>query len=119
MLIDCPKEKRLLEDVEEILRTLERVKMKLKAGKCTFGVKEWNFQWYYPNSITNGCAISTYLERSSRDEWKMNSFEPFYLQIRRNSHATLLDLQRMHREKQLPIDPSSRKNMPSDHGGLK
>lgn len=47
MAIKSLDEGRLLENVEETLKTLERVIMKLKPGKCTFGVEEGKFLGYY------------------------------------------------------------------------
>lgn len=37
----------MLEDVEETLKTLEKVRMKLNPGKCTFIVEEGQFLGYY------------------------------------------------------------------------
>lgn len=47
MVIKSLDEKRLLEDVEETQITLERVKMKLNPGKCSFGIEDGQFLGYY------------------------------------------------------------------------
>lgn len=47
MVIKIPDEKIVSEDVKETFRILERVKMKLNLGKCTFGVEEGQFLGYY------------------------------------------------------------------------
>lgn len=47
MVVKSLGEERLLEDVEEMLKTLEKVIMKLTSGKCTFGVEEGQFLGYY------------------------------------------------------------------------
>ncbi|XP_023733535.1 uncharacterized protein LOC111881373 [Lactuca sativa] len=47
MVIKSPDDKKLLEDVEETFKMLEKVKMKLNPRKCTFGVEEDQFLWYY------------------------------------------------------------------------
>lgn len=47
MVIKSINEKRLLENVEETLRTLEKVKMKLNPRKCTFDIEEGQFLGYY------------------------------------------------------------------------
>nr|KAJ0221400.1 hypothetical protein LSAT_V11C200050910 [Lactuca sativa] len=40
MVIKSPDEAKMLRDIEETFKTLEKVKMKLNPGKCTFGVDE-------------------------------------------------------------------------------
>lgn len=40
MVLESPNERRLLDDVEETLKSLEKAKMKLNPAKCTFGVEE-------------------------------------------------------------------------------
>lgn len=46
MVIKSPYEGMLLEEVEETLKNLERVRMKLNSGNCTFGVEEGQFLGY-------------------------------------------------------------------------
>lgn len=40
MVIKSPDEKKLLEDVEETFKMMEKVRMNLNLAKCTFGVEE-------------------------------------------------------------------------------
>lgn len=47
MVIKSPDDRRSLEDVEETFKTLEKVKMILKSGKCNFDVEEGKFLGYY------------------------------------------------------------------------
>lgn len=47
MVIKIPDEEKLIEDVEESFKTLEKVKMKLNPYKCTFGVEEGQFLGYH------------------------------------------------------------------------
>lgn len=47
MVIKSPDEEKLLEDVEETFKTLEKVKPKLNPIKFTFGVEEGHFLGYY------------------------------------------------------------------------
>ena len=47
MVIKSPDEKKLLDDVEETFKTLEKVKMKLNLSKSTFGVEGGQFMGYY------------------------------------------------------------------------
>lgn len=47
MVIKSPDEAKLLEDIEETFKTLEKVKTKLNPGKCTFGVEKRQFLGYY------------------------------------------------------------------------
>ncbi|CAH1441273.1 unnamed protein product [Lactuca virosa] len=47
MVIKSSHENKMLQDIEETFRTLERVKMKLNPAKCTFGVEEGQFLGYY------------------------------------------------------------------------
>ena len=43
MAIKIPDDRKLLEDVEETFKTLEKVMMKLNPGKYSFGVEEGQF----------------------------------------------------------------------------
>nr|KAJ0216025.1 hypothetical protein LSAT_V11C300153800 [Lactuca sativa] len=47
MVIKSPDEAKMLGDVEQTFRKLEKEKMKLNPGKCTFGVEEGQFLGYY------------------------------------------------------------------------
>lgn len=46
-VIKTPDEKKLLDGVEETFKTLEKVRIKLNPGKCTFSVEVGQFLGYY------------------------------------------------------------------------
>ncbi|KAI3767660.1 hypothetical protein L2E82_17975 [Cichorium intybus] len=47
MVIKSRAEQSLLQDIEETLKTLSKIQMKLNSAKCTFGVEEGKFLGYY------------------------------------------------------------------------
>nr|KAJ0222828.1 hypothetical protein LSAT_V11C200097150 [Lactuca sativa] len=47
MVIKSSHESKMLQDIKQTFRTLERVKMKLNPAKCTVGVEEGQFLGYY------------------------------------------------------------------------
>ncbi|KAI3709304.1 hypothetical protein L2E82_39064 [Cichorium intybus] len=47
MVIKSRAEQSLLQDIEETLKTLSTIQMKLNPAKCTFGVEEGKFLGYY------------------------------------------------------------------------
>lgn len=80
MVIKGLGEERLLEDVEETLKTSEKVRMKLNLGKCTFGVEEGQFLGYYvtqeriqPNLVMVGELMIALSPYTLKDAQVLNS----------------------------------------------
>lgn len=79
MVIKGPNIRRLLEDVEEMFNSLEKVRMKLNPSKCTFGVKEGKFMGYYvstegikPNLTKLDELMEVPSTHTLRDDHKLN-----------------------------------------------